>query len=389
MKKKLLISIVSLCVMLSMSVSAFGATSYTVSLSTIDSIVSSNSSYAKDALAKIADEQTNYNRLTIKIAKENANISDNQIKISKLDPNAENYDKQLSDLQDDIKTSQDAIKSYNTARNASVYSMNQISIDNNISIIQQGENAKEEYIKYLDAVNAKKSLLASIAKEKKKVLIAKLKFKKGIISKNALATEVQALEDLEDQMDDADALISDEYVSLIEALGVADDSTLTVSQLSGEDKAAFVAAKNYNYSADLASVLANSLEIKKDSATVSYDLSLVNSAIDADSRTEAIDTYTKAVAAHQALITKTTKSFKKQYDSLQRAVKSVQKNDRKVTRAKSAMKTAKKKYNYGLISRNEYQTSIDAYKSAVATGNKAITELFPQILKYQLTVKGY
>lgn len=371
----------------SMSCVAFGATSYNVSLSTIDGIVGTGSSYAKDALDKIASEQNVYNRLTNKIATETANINKNTAIMKTLDPE-DDADK-IQELKDKIEESNSAIASYISQRNNTVFSIQQLSIDNNISIVQQGETAKESYIKYLDAVNSKRELNNSIKKEKKKLAVARLKYKKGIISKSAYITEKQNLEDLQDQISDYDSQIDDAYSSMVESLGVADDSTLNVQPLSGEDKAAFTAARNYNYNGDLSSLLTNSQEIKKSLAQVNYYLSQVSAAKDSDAKEDAIDAYNKALKDHQDLIAKTKSSFKKQFDSLQQSIKSISKNDRKISRAKSAMKTAAKKYKYGLISKNDYIATVDAYKTALISGDKNITALFPQILKYQLTVKGY
>jgi hypothetical protein len=401
--KKLLTLFIALCLTAVMTVPTFAATTYQVSLNTIDGIVGGNSSYAKDAVDKLASQQTEFNRATNKISQNTILINSyqsqklaNLAQIAKL-KEAEDPDQDaisaLQDANDDldskIKACQAEISSSNSQRNELAFQMNQTAMSNNISLIQQGETAKEQYIKYLDSLNAKDQLLLNIQKQQKKVSIAKLKYKRGIISKSALQTEKDALEDLNGQINDSDDQIQSDYSALISALGVADDSTLTVSKLSGEDKSAFIAASNYNYDADLQSVLANSIELRKSQLQVAHDQSLYYSATDEDSRTAAADTYAQSQKEYNALVVKTTKAFASQYKSLQRSVASIQKYDRKTARAKSAMTKAKKKYNYGLISRNEYLTSVDAYNTAISDGNKAITSLFPEILKYQMTVKGY
>ncbi len=382
--KKIMTVILSLSVFLTMPAMVFGASSYSVSLSTIDSIVSQSSSYARDAVDKQNAEQSSYNYYASALIEETKSLNSYNARLQNPDPN-DDYDK-LLEL---IKACQDNIASYKSQMIQSQFNISQISMDNSMSLAQQGETAKEAYIKYLQALDSRNDLRASITREKKKVRIARRKYKKGIISRSALNTEKQALEDLSDQMDDINAQISDAHAALIDALGVADDSSLQVHSLSAADLSAFAAARKYNYTADAASVLSNSVELRKARATVNYQASRISTAADANEKVKATADYNDAVKNLNVVTEKARKSFKSQYDSLQSGIKSVLKNDKKIARAKKSRKIAARKYRYGLISRNEYRSAADAYKEAQIARQKAIVDLLPQIMKYQLTVKGY
>jgi hypothetical protein len=356
--KKLIAVMLSLCVLCCIPAPAFAAASYDVSVSTIDSIVSGSSNYSRTAISQLSAAQTEYNNAVAKINNTNAKI------------NASTDPEEISSLKDELA---DLVKE----RDAAALNIQQVSFDNSLTLVQQGETAKEQYLKYLESLNTKKSLLVSIDVQKNSVSIAKKKYKKGMISRNDLTKAKEALEDLQDQLPDAEYEIQQEYNSLIDSLGVPDGSSLNVQPLSGEDKAAFAAAKYYSFSTDLNSVLANSIEIKKANAKVN--------ALRSAGGTE----YSSALSDLDSLVTKTRKSFRDQYDSLQHSIASMKSYDKKTARAKSAMKQAKKKYHCGLISRNEYTTSVNAYKEAKTNGEKAITSLYPTIMKYQLAVKGY
>jgi outer membrane protein TolC len=348
----------SLCVLCCIPAPVFAASSYDVSVNTIDGIVSGASNYSRAAVSQLSAAQTDYNNAVVKINSTNAKIN------ASTDPD------ETAALKEELA---DLIKE----RDAAALNIQQVSLDNSLTLVQQGESAKEQYLKYLESLSSKKSLLVSIDVKKNSVSIARKKYKKGMISRNDLTKAKEALEDLQDQVPDADYEIQQEYNALIDSLGVADDSTLNVQPLSGEDKAAFAAAKYYSFTTDMNSVLANSLEIKK-----------ANAKVNALRSTGGTD-YSNALSDLDTLMTKTRKSFRDQYDSLQHSIASMKSYDRKTARAKSAMKQAKKKYHYGLISRNEYTASVNAYKEAKTNGEKAITSLYPTIMKYQLAVKGY
>ena len=204
--KKIMTVILSLSVFLTMPAMVFGASSYSVSLSTIDSIVSQSSSYARDAVDKQNAEQSSYNYYASALIEETKSLNSYNARLQNPDPN-DDYDK-LLEL---IKACQDNIASYKSQMIQSQFNISQISMDNSMSLAQQGETAKEAYIKYLQALDSRNDLRASITREKKKVRIARRKYKKGIISRSALNTEKQALEDLSDQMDDINAQISDAH----------------------------------------------------------------------------------------------------------------------------------------------------------------------------------
>lgn len=365
MRKQLFVSLLLICLLI-LPAPVSAAISYDVSLDSIDSIILGNSTYVTESRERIRSQQNQCQKI-------DGEISMTLSKLYALDKEDPDYES----LRDDCLQELDGL--YNQKKQAE-FDLRILNLTEEAALAEQGQTAKEAYLKYWELAGQLSDLNSKVTKAKKHLLMTEKRYRRGVISKNTWLEEKEGLEDLCEQIPDAEEEISGQRETLQESLGIGGDITLHIELLGEKKETLYAFARNISLEEDLAAVLSHSIELKKAQETVEFYRYQYNNR----------ETYNQAVKEALAVKTKIAKNFRRQYAELQRSLLKIEKdNDKKIRRAESKKKLMWKKYKRGVISKNEYLEAKNTFAEAMKNKEKDMEQQLSAIVKYQLTVKGY